>query len=233
MSKDKKEKSIKRKTADVCFGVVFAIIVAVLLYCAVCIFSGKTPFFFGYGFLHVKTGSMEPTIPTGSIILVKQIDGSDVADLPTGDTVVVYYSSVQGKGITVTHRMIENHADEGYVVTKGNANPVDDGKIEISRVFAYYVRTLPVMTSVSRVLRTSVGFILIIILPSVALLVSYVVAVMKDSVRIKVNGEKNKRIEYIKKQAVEEYLKSLNKEKLNDNTDNPSAADLPDDGKQN
>ena len=76
------------------------------------------PRLFGFETYNVISGSMEPEIPVGSLVLVKY---KDPAQIKEGE-IVTYYSS----GIPVTHRVTYNNSFEGYVTTKGDANEGED-----------------------------------------------------------------------------------------------------------
>ena len=72
----------------------------------------------GYEPYGVISGSMEPAIPTGSLVLVHEEPPSE---LEAGD-VVAFLSN----GSIVTHRIIEVDEDARTLVTQGDANPVPD-----------------------------------------------------------------------------------------------------------
>jgi signal peptidase I len=76
------------------------------------------PRFLGYQVLNVVSGSMEPEIPIGSLVLVgsaepAQIEVDDIIAYRSGDSVI-------------THRVVENHTVEGEFITKGDANDEND-----------------------------------------------------------------------------------------------------------
>lgn len=77
--------------------------------------------FFGIG--HIKTGSMEPAIKTGSFILYEKYPTS----IEVGDIVLFK----NGNKI-ICHRLIKK--DELYIYTKGDANIDADPKIPIEDV---------------------------------------------------------------------------------------------------
>lgn len=69
-----------------------------------------------------KTGSMSPTIPTGSVAVVKQISADEIR---VGDVVTV---DRPGR-LPVTHRVIEVHPQapgEALIQMQGDANPNPD-----------------------------------------------------------------------------------------------------------
>lgn len=108
------------------------------------------PVILGYTELAVLTGSMQPTIPVGSLIYVKEVEPSN---LQVGD-VVTY----QLEGDTmVTHRVVETNPDEGYLVTQGDANEDPDGQITFGRIVGKMDFHLPYLGYISMNIRTKTG----------------------------------------------------------------------------
>lgn len=104
------------------------------------------PVILGYTELAVLTGSMQPTIPVGSLIYVKEVEPST---MQMGD-VVTY----QLEGDTmVTHRVVEVNPDEGYLVTQGDAN----GQITFDRIVGKMDFHLPYLGYISMNIRTKTG----------------------------------------------------------------------------
>lgn len=112
------------------------------------------PVILGYTELAVLTGSMQPTIPVGSLIYVKEVEPST---LQVGD-VVTY----QLEGDTmVTHRVVEVNPDENYVVTQGDANEDSDGEITFDRIVGKMDFHLPYLGYISMNIRTKTGILAI------------------------------------------------------------------------
>lgn len=93
-----------------------AIIVIVIVLCL----SLVLPKVFGVSSYAVLTGSMEPSIPVGSVVYAKATDPSLLSE---GDVIVFYDGRNE---IPVTHRVVENQTSEGQVITKGDANDSND-----------------------------------------------------------------------------------------------------------
>lgn len=87
--------------------------------------SGEAPQIFGYSMFRVMSGSMEPTLPVDSMVLVKHTEASEVA---VDDVISFYSQDPQLDGMVNTHRVIEvNRENEKYsFVTKGDANYIAD-----------------------------------------------------------------------------------------------------------
>ena len=71
----------------------------------------------GYEGYVVVSGSMEPTIPVGSLIYSKKIDPEA---LRVGD-VIVFIDEARGT-TPITHRVVTNDTANGTITTKGDAN---------------------------------------------------------------------------------------------------------------
>jgi signal peptidase I len=92
-------------------------IVIILLVIAFCL-SLLLPKVFGYQVYTVLTGSMEPAIPTGSLIYAEELEPEKVEP---GDVIVF-----EQDGSVVAHRVKENRFVEGEFITKGDANAAED-----------------------------------------------------------------------------------------------------------
>lgn len=81
------------------------------------------PEFFGWQVLAVQGGSMEPTIPLGSVIAVRPVQA---AQLQVGD--VITFADRNRPDLRVTHRIvgIETRNGERLAITKGDANNTTD-----------------------------------------------------------------------------------------------------------
>lgn len=81
------------------------------------------PRFLPYQALVVRSGSMAPTIPTGSIVFYKKVQATDVK---VGDIIV--FAKPGQTNEKVTHRVfrISNSSTGRYFTTKGDANGAPD-----------------------------------------------------------------------------------------------------------
>ena len=82
--------------------------------------------FFGYSFFKVTTGSMEPTIPVGSLILTKD---EQIETIDMNDIISFYSKEAYMNGRIITHRVIAKEiSGTGQVLltTRGDANSSTD-----------------------------------------------------------------------------------------------------------
>ena len=87
--------------------------------------KGEAPNVFGYSLFRVMTGSMEPTIPTDSMIVVKR-NGKE--EYRPGDVISFYSRDPALGGAVNTHRITEVRREDGIILyeTRGDANNVPD-----------------------------------------------------------------------------------------------------------
>lgn len=103
---------------------------------AVCIVATVAAFAFNISLIMFKTGSMSPTIPTGSLAVVKEIPASEIK---VGDVITVS----RGEGeLPVTHRVLSTAPIGGStysVEMKGDANDGPDPRpYEVTEVRKVY-----------------------------------------------------------------------------------------------
>lgn len=108
------------------------------------------PMPFGYGFATVLSGSMEPALSAGDLVVIQKTD-----KLAPGD-IVVYQS---GKDLII-HRITA--LGEDMLQTKGDANPVPDPPIAVSSVKGKLVHRIPVLGNAVRVLKTPGAVVLLL-----------------------------------------------------------------------
>lgn len=117
----------------------------------------------------VLTGSMEPKIPTGSLIITKAI--MDVSDIKQGDVITFIQPGYENKYIT--HRVERIEKSEMFTLfrTKGDANPVDDGwLISYGAIQGNYQVGVPYLGYLLEFLKSPIGIALFIVLPALYLI---------------------------------------------------------------
>lgn len=93
--------------------------------------TGNLFFPFGYRPVMILSGSMEKELQTGSIVIVKQ-----TKDVKEND-IVFFLTKDQ---IPVIHRYIATN-DQGELITKGDANPMEDTEpVSLDQVFGKVIK---------------------------------------------------------------------------------------------
>jgi len=121
----------------------------------------------GHEVMVVRSGSMEPYAPTGSLVVARQVDPIDVQ---VGDVVVIRRHANGETKPAVMHRVIERTIVDGDVVvrTKGDANPKPDPELAVLRGKALTpIVTVPVAGRVFSAIRTPVGWFSLVVGPAV------------------------------------------------------------------
>lgn len=109
----------------------------------------------GYAFLEVISGSMEPTIKVGDLVIINTND----KDIKEND-VITYVSP---NGSLVTHRVNENSSN-GFI-TKGDANNTVDEEVVIKdNIVGKYAFKIPYFGIVINALQKPLTLILILII---------------------------------------------------------------------
>lgn len=112
--------------------------------------GNQLPMPFGIGAAVVQSGSMEPTLYKGDLLLVKA-----QSDYSAGD-IVVYQSA----GILVVHRIIE--IDGTTVTTQGDANNAPDEPFDAGCIKGSVVGRIPGVGYVIDFLKTPLGILLLV-----------------------------------------------------------------------
>ena len=102
----------------------------------------------GYNYKTVLTGSMEPAIPVGSIVITKEQSSYEIEDI----------ISFQEEGDIITHRIIS--IDRERYITKGDANNVaDTEEVQQKQVLGKVILTIPLLGYLVMWLMSPIGII--------------------------------------------------------------------------
>lgn len=134
-----------------------AIVIVVLVFYRPTVLGGDTRY------EPVNTGSMEPAIGVGSVVVIKPVDSET---LEIGE--VICYSFSESNSIT--HRIV-NITDEGFI-TKGDANEDQDYRpVKKEDVIGKVILVIPFVGYLGYFVRTPLGFIALVVVPAAALIV--------------------------------------------------------------
>ncbi|MGB9960139.1 MAG: signal peptidase I [Candidatus Bathyarchaeales archaeon] len=122
----------------------------------------------------VYTGSMEPAIPVGSIVVIKP---AVPETLTVGD--IICFKIEAESPTTVTHRIIDV-TNEGFK-TKGDANEdPDPWTVKKQDVVGKVIAVIPYIGYLGYFIRTPIGFILLIIIPATILILIEIKNIIKE-----------------------------------------------------
>jgi len=160
------------KIANIFYNVIIGLVIAL----AVLLVVSKLPIPGNYKVLTVLSGSMEPAIHTGAVVVIKPSGEYNIGDVITfGET---------GKDKTpITHRINNIYVKDGkpVFVTKGDANNSTDmreiGKEEIQGKVLF---SIPFLGYVLEFVKTPLGFGVVVILPAAAIIIDEAIKIFKE-----------------------------------------------------
>jgi signal peptidase len=157
----------KKKTAKIALIICAATLIAIFL-----IFYRPVLLWGDTHYEPVFSGSMEPAIPVGGIVVIKPVDPET---LKIGDIICFQLS----QPTSITHRII-NITDEGFI-TKGDANEDPDTWIvKKENVIGKAVFTVPFIGYLGYFARTPIGFILLIVIPASVIIIMEIRNIVKE-----------------------------------------------------
>lgn len=156
----------------------------------------------GYTYLEVVSGSMEPTIKIGDLVL---IDTKDKAICK--NDIITFYDEYDN---LVTHRVIALYDD--YVITKGDANNTDDGKVMRDKIVGRYISKLNAFGYIIQTLKNPLTLVIIL---AIGVVVCFLISTDKDGKALDVDKDYIEFINY--KKSLKENKKS-NNDKVNKKT---------------
>ena len=141
------------------------------------------PRILGHQLLVVRSGSMGPVFPTGSVVAISSITAAEANNIPVGS--IVAFRSLANPNILITHRVISRltptagatAAEPAQYVTKGDANAAEDGTIlTASRIVGTYSFSVPragyALVAIQKG-RLLVTFLIAFIFASIAVMLSH------------------------------------------------------------
>ena len=164
-----KQNGLKKKIISIVVSVVLALALVACVTVVAQVLSKGYVSVGKYSLFRVVTGSMEPAIPVGSLLISQDMP---IGDIQVGD-VVNFRSREPGMfGIIITHRVIGVHQNgdgQIFLETKGDANQYPDGHLVdenylIGKTVFYTKQDNPV-AKVLNFLTSSNGFLTCIVLP--------------------------------------------------------------------
>jgi len=154
---------------------VFLILIALLLIISVLPITGN------FKILTVLSGSMEPAIKMGSVVMIKQAGDYKINE-------VITFGKISREDTPTTHRIVDIKLQEGkpVYITKGDANNSPDTKeVLASEVAGKVVFTAPYIGYAVDFAKKPFGFMLIIIIPAAAIIYDEIRKIRAEVVKLK------------------------------------------------
>lgn len=170
----------------------------------------------GFSLFRVVTGSMEPEIPVGSLLVCQQ---TPIEEIQEGDIICFRSLNPQILDETITHRVIDITASgtgDIMLETKGDANLSADSEFVtasnlIGRV-NYYSKDSNIMASFVNILTDKIGFLILILFPTL-LIAGFILQACVNNMRREIERalEEKKRAEQEELYTPEEYAAMLDR----------------------
>lgn len=135
-----------------------------------------------YKFKIVRSGSMEPSIKTGSIVMIKPLD-----NYKTGDVITFGGNSAKSKD-PITHRIVDMRVESGNLlyITKGDANEEADSKeVKPKEVLGKVLFDVPYLGYAVATAQKPWGFAILIIVPAALIVFDEGKKIWKEVVKLK------------------------------------------------
>lgn len=156
-----------KKLSDKIFKIFYWVFTTLVAVVALILIVSLLPIPGNYQIKTVLSGSMEPAIKTGAVVVVKPADNYEKGDVInfTGN-----FRLTSGKEVTVTHRIVEKNVSEAGVisyVTKGDANDDSDFETVAQRqVIGKVLFNVPYIGYVLETAKKPYGFLALILIPA-------------------------------------------------------------------
>ncbi len=189
-----------------------------ILVSVVMVQPGKTPSVFGFSAFRVMTGSMAPTIPTGSLIVVRERDPAEIA---VGDVITFYSRDPALAGVANTHRVkaVAQQNGRRLFTTEGDANLIEDAyPVDERDVIGVVVFSSLFLGRLIKLLSNPLVFVPLILVPLVVILILNMVKTVRLT-KTAVRAEEE--------QAVREILEAVRKQRAQSETSADDAAERP------
>ena len=138
----------------------------------------------GFTPLIVQSDSMAPTFYAGDMIVIRECEPSD---LRVGD-VITFHTIINNEYALNTHRIAEirENGESRSYVTKGDNNVVEDTHvISNGDIVGQYMGKVPGLGKVMTFLSSTVGFLLVIVLPMLLFFIYQIYHLIMVSINLK------------------------------------------------
>ena len=156
----KKAQAFKKNVAIIAYSLIIILLVYnISLMVQAVVNPTKTPSFFGIKTYTIVSGSMEPDIHVGDIVITKDADKDELHE---GNII----SFRQGQTV-ITHRIIKVTETEGGQIytTKGDYNNVEDKtEINLEMIEGKVVGRIPFLGKISKMLQGKIAIIVILLM---------------------------------------------------------------------
>jgi len=169
------------------FKIIYYIFVAFIVLVAILLIVSVFPITGNIKFLTVQSGSMEPAIKMGGVVMVKPMNDYKIGDIIT-------FGKITRTKSPTTHRIydIKIEGGEPVYITKGDVNNAPDAReIKRSDILGKVLVSVPYVGYAVDFAKKPMGFALIIIVPAAIIISDEIKKIYKELTKNKKKGIKN------------------------------------------
>lgn len=147
----------------ICVFLTLIIIVNVTMIVKSYLYPDKVPDFMGYKPFIVLSGSMEPTILTGDLVVIQETAAENIAP----NDIIAFCADANAEAV-VTHRVTEVVTEDGVIsfLTKGDANTgADANEVKAEELEGKYLGRVSGLGHFAMFLQTPVGMLIFVVTP--------------------------------------------------------------------
>jgi len=182
-----------RKAGRIFYGLIFAVLILISAVLVISTFNIPG----NYKLLIVQSGSMEPNLHLGSVVITRPTENYQKNDIIT-------FSQSSNPKVLISHRIVgidKNDGNTSYI-TKGDANQSPDLEKRLKRsVVGKVIFSVPLVGYLVSFAKSKNGLMMLIIIPSILIIVSEIINIANESKRMLEEKRKKtikvKRIRYV------------------------------------
>jgi len=163
------------------FKAIYYILIAGILAIALLLVVSIFPITGNFNTKIVLSGSMEPAIHIGSVVVIKPSEDYKIGDIIT-------FGKDTKTDVPTTHRIIEMRAEAGKMIfqTKGDANENADAReVKESEVIGKVLFSIPYLGYLVDFAKKPVGFALLVVIPAGIIVIDELGKIWKEITRMK------------------------------------------------
>ena len=164
------------------FNTVYYLLFTAIVALALLLVTSFFPFDNWYQVKVVLSGSMEPVIHTGSVVVIKPAPAYGVGD-------VITFGRDTRNQIPVTHRIVGEvnpSLNDTNFITKGDANgDADSGSVSPDEIIGKVFFTVPYVGYLLEFTKTKIGFITLVVVPGILIALGELLKIVSEFWRIR------------------------------------------------
>jgi signal peptidase len=163
------------------FKIIYYVILGAILFIALLLIVSVFPITGNIKLLSVLSGSMEPAIHTGSVVIIKPAFSYKVGD-------VITFGQNTKTEVPTTHRIAEMKVVEGNAVykTKGDANNAEDTKeVLVKDVIGKVYFSIPYLGFIIDFVKKPIGLMIVIVVPAVVVIYDEIQKIVREIVEMR------------------------------------------------